>query len=82
VTEWIGFAAGVLTAFAFFPQVVKTLRTRSAADLSMSMLGAQTAGVGLWIVYGLAIGSPSVIVANSVTFAFTLILLVLKLMER
>lgn len=82
MTEWIGFAAGALTAFAFFPQVLKTLQTRSAGDLSAAMLSAQSAGVGLWIVYGVAIGSPPVIVANGVTFTFTLILLVLKVTRR
>jgi len=48
VIELLGFAAGALTAFAFLPQVVKTWRTRSSGDLSLAMLGAQSAGVSLW----------------------------------
>ena len=57
MTQWIGFVAGLLTAFAFLPQVLKTWRTRSSGDLSAMMLTAQSTGVALWIVYGIAIGS-------------------------
>jgi MtN3 and saliva related transmembrane protein len=50
VTELVGFVAGALTAFAFLPQVLKTWQTRSCDDLSTAMLGAQGAGVSLWII--------------------------------
>lgn len=76
---FIGFAAGTLTALAFAPQVVTTWRTRSAGDLSLAMLLAQSTGVALWIVYGVAIGSWPVILANSVTLLLVVPLLVFKL---
>lgn len=79
MVQAVGFMAGVLTAFAFLPQVIQTLRTRSAADLSAAMLGAQSAGVALWIVYGVAIGAPPVILANAFTLILSLILLGFKL---
>ena len=79
MTQVLGFVAGTLTAFAFLPQVLKTLRTRSCSDLSMTMLGAQSAGVGLWILYGVFISSLPVILSNAVTFTMCLVLLVLKL---
>jgi MtN3 and saliva related transmembrane protein len=78
VTQVVGFVAGALTAFAFLPQVMKTWRTRSCGDLSMAMLGAQSAGVSLWIVYGVAIDSIPVIASNAVTLTMCLILLVFK----
>ena len=77
--ELLGFAAGALTAFAFLPQVVKTWRTRSSGDLSLAMLGAQSAGVSLWIVYGAAIDSFPVILSNAVTLTMCFMLLVFKL---
>lgn len=77
--EWIGSVAGVLTTLAFVPQVVRTWRTRSTNDLSYGMLILFSAGVALWIMYGLALHAPSIVVANAVTFALSLILLVLKL---
>ena len=79
MTQVLGFVAGALTAFAFLPQVLKTWRTRSCGDLSMTMLGAQSAGVGLWMLYGVFIDSFPVILANAVTLTMCLVLLVLKL---
>jgi len=82
VTELLGFVAGALTAFAFLPQVVKTWRTRSSGDLSLAMLGTQSAGVSLWIIYGTAIDSIPVIASNAVTLAMCLVLLVFKLTHQ
>jgi MtN3 and saliva related transmembrane protein len=82
VTQAVGFVAGALTAFAFLPQVMKTWRTRSCGDLSMAMLGAQSAGVSLWIVYGVAIDSIPVIVSNAVTLTMCLVLLGFKLTHQ
>jgi MtN3 and saliva related transmembrane protein len=78
MTEVVGFVAGALTAFAFLPQVLKTWRTRSCTDLSVMMLGAQSAGVLLWIVYGVAIRSIPVIVSNAVTLTMCVALLGFK----
>jgi MtN3 and saliva related transmembrane protein len=79
VTQTVGFVAGGLTAFAFLPQVLKTWRTRSSGDLSMVMLSAQSAGVSLWVIYGLAIDSIPVIVSNVVTLSMCLVLMAFKL---
>jgi MtN3 and saliva related transmembrane protein len=77
-TETIGLVAGTLTTVSFLPQVAKIWRTRSARDLSWGMALVFTAGVGLWLVYGLLIGAPAIIVANAVTFALTLAICVMK----
>lgn len=82
MTQSIGFVAGLLTAFAFLPQVLKTWRTRSSGDLSAAMLGAQSTGVALWIVYGVAIGSLPVILANVVTLMLCVALLAFKVARR
>lgn len=73
--EYIGTVAGLLTTLAFFPQVVRTLRTQSTSDLSASWLLMMTAGVSLWVVYGSYLGSMPIMVANIVTL-FCLILLI------
>jgi MtN3 and saliva related transmembrane protein len=77
--EAIGFVAATLTAAAFAPQVLKSWRTRSCSDLATGMVLSQSAGVALWIIYGVGIGSPPVVVANSVTLVLMLALLALKL---
>jgi MtN3 and saliva related transmembrane protein len=78
VSEILGYSAGILTAFAFMPQVIKTWRTRCCGDLSTTMLAAQSTGVALWIIYGVAIGSLPVILANTLTLVLSLMLLVFK----
>jgi len=78
-TEWIGMAAGLLTTCAFFPQVVKTLRSRSTGDLSWAWLVMMTTGVFLWLIYGYYVGSPSVFIANVITFFSLLVLLFVKI---
>ncbi len=65
--EAIGLVAGACTTAAFLPQVVKTWKSRSTGDLSAAMLVIFTAGVALWLLYGVLIRSTPVIAANSVT---------------
>jgi MtN3 and saliva related transmembrane protein len=80
--DLIGFAAGTLTTVSFLPQVVKVWRTQSADDLSMGMFTLFGSGVFLWLVYGLALGSRPVIVANAITFVLAATIVVLKLRYR
>ena len=80
--ELVGYAAAVLTTFAFVPQVVKTWRSRSAGDLSFVALIALTTGVFLWLIYGIALGSAPIIAANATTFVLTSALLVMKIVRR
>ena len=75
----LGFAAGVLTTAAFVPQVLKLWRTRSARDISLAMYAVFTTGVVLWLVYGIALGSMPIIVANVLTLVLALAVLFMKL---
>jgi MtN3 and saliva related transmembrane protein len=77
--EWIGVAAGLLTTCAFFPQVMKTLRSRSTGDLSWAWLVMMTTGVFMWLIYGYFAGSPSVFTANVITFFSLVALLWVKI---
>ena len=74
-TTLLGLCAGTLTTLSFVPQVVKCWRRRSADDLSAAMLLAFTAGVMLWTLYGIMMGSWPIVAANGTTLvlAFTLI---------
>jgi MtN3 and saliva related transmembrane protein len=75
----IGYGAAALTTFAFVPQVVKSWRTRSTGDLSSTMLVVFTLGIALWLIYGVAVGSRPVVLANGVTLVLSAILVALKL---
>ncbi len=78
----LGFVAGTLTTLAFLPQVVKTWRSKSSSDLSISTLGMISSGVMLWLVYGLLIGDLPIIAANSVTLVLVVSVFVLALVYR
>ncbi|MDD4952867.1 MAG: SemiSWEET transporter [Desulfovibrionaceae bacterium] len=80
--ETFGIAAGTLTTVSFFPQVVKTWRSKEVKDISLAMYLILTSGILLWIVYGLLIDSISVILANIVTFVLTVAILVMKIRYR
>ena len=77
--ELIGSLAAVLTTISFFPQVVKTWRSRSAGDLSIGTLAIFAVGVFLWLIYGMALGSRPITFANALTLLQTLVLIGLRL---
>jgi MtN3 and saliva related transmembrane protein len=69
----------VLTTLSWIPQVVRTWRTRPAGDLSLGMLSAFAAGVTLWLVYGVAIASAPVVIANVTTLILALLLIAMRI---
>jgi MtN3 and saliva related transmembrane protein len=74
----LGFVAGTLTTLSFLPQVHKAWTTRRCDDLSLGMLLAFGTGVLLWMIYGFWLRAAPVIIANVVTLALILVLIVLK----
>ncbi|MBS0313274.1 MAG: SemiSWEET family sugar transporter [Burkholderiales bacterium] len=76
--ETIGLMAGTLTTASFLPQVWKIWKTRSARDLSWGMTGVFCVGVALWLVYGVLLGAPSIIIANAITFVLSLAICIMK----
>jgi MtN3 and saliva related transmembrane protein len=79
VVEAIGFVAAVLTTLCWLPQAFKILRERQTAGISLPTQIAFTSGVACWLVYGIALGSPSVTIANAVTLMTSGAILALKL---
>ena len=63
----VGLLAGLLTTVAFVPQVWQVWKSRSARDISLPMYLIFTAGVALWLAYGLMAGAVPIIAANVVT---------------
>jgi len=77
--ELIGCCAAFLTTIAFVPQALQSWRTKDLSGISLGMYSLFTAGVGLWLVYGLIIEKWPLILANALTFALALSILFLKL---
>ena len=78
LTDLIGFAAGLLLALCFLPQVVKTWRARHADDVSMGMLVMTLGSAVLYEVYAVLLGLLPVIIMNGVFGVLVLIEIALK----
>lgn len=76
--DTLGLIAGALTSISFLPQVIKTWRSGSARDLSLSMFGIFSLGVTLWLIYGVKVNSIPIIAANALTLALCLVILYFK----
>lgn len=80
--EFLGFIAGFCTTLSLVPQVIKVIRTRQTRDIALGMYILMVIGVFFWLLYGLSMKAISVIIANSITFVLSLIVLVYKLQEK
>jgi MtN3 and saliva related transmembrane protein len=77
-TTAIGLVAGTLTTASFLPQVIKTWRSKSAADLSFAMLLIFLGGIALWMWYGISIQSWPIILANAATIVLVVFIIAMK----
>ena len=77
--EWAGYVAATMTTLSFVPQAAKTIRTRDTRSISLGMYVVFTAGIAMWLVYGIALHSIPMILANIVTFVLSATILGLKL---
>jgi MtN3 and saliva related transmembrane protein len=75
---FLGLFAGTLTTLSFLPQVIRTLRTRHAGDLSAAWLFIFGLGTATWLVYGILRSDIAVAAANAITFGLVLVLIVAK----
>lgn len=77
-----GLLAGVLTTLAFLPQVFKVWKSRSTKDISLLMYITFCAGLALWILYGVFLHSSPLVIANGITLALALSILIMKLLWK
>ena len=77
--EIFGYLAAFLTTAAFLPQLIKTLRTKKAEDVSSVTLIMFICGVVSWIIYGYKISSSPILIANIITFILNFFILISKI---
>ena len=77
--EFFGYFAAILTTLAFLPQLIKTLKTKKAEDVSLITLIMFLTGVFSWIIYGYKISSTPILLANIITFILNLLILIFKI---
>lgn len=79
ITEVVGYGAGATTAIALLPQVVKSWRTRSTSDISLTWTLIYTASMILWVAYGILLKQVPMVVTLSIELFLYSILLTLKI---
>ena len=77
--EFFGYFAAILTTLAFLPQLIKTLKTKKAEDVSLITLIMFLIGVFSWIIYGFKISSTPILIANVITFILNFLILIFKI---
>lgn len=78
-TEMFGYLAATLTTISFIPQVLQVWRTKHTKDISLGMYSIFTAGIAVWLVYGILLGSLPIIIANCITIVLAGSVLAMKL---
>ena len=79
LVDVIGSLAACLTTASFVPQAWLSFKTRDVSGVSLSMYSVFTAGVALWLVYGLLLGAWPIVIANAITLLLAFAILTMKL---
>ncbi len=74
----LGFIAAALSTVSLVPQVVRTLRTRSAGDLAWAYLITMLVAGVAWTGYGVLHRDPAVIIANAVAVSLASVIVATK----
>lgn len=73
--EFLGYLAGICTAIVFLPQSIETVKTKNVQGLSVSTYIIYTIGMISWILYGVYLHSIQMMIFNSISLVFALIIL-------
>ena len=79
VAELIGTLAGTCTTVSLIPQLLRIWRGTSAHDVSLVMFTIFGLGILLWLVYGIGVKSPAVILTNAASLTLAAVILTLSI---
>ena len=77
--EFLGFVGGALVTTGFIPQVWRLFKLKSAHEISLLFTLLFLLGVTCWLVYGISLGLPPVILWNAITLVLACAILYAKL---
>lgn len=77
--DFVGYFAGILVVISLLPQTIKSWKTKSTKDLSLSRYIIYIVGLILWITYAIIIKNGPVAIMNSAGLILTGSILYLKL---
>lgn len=76
--DLVGYFGSFLTSVTFIPQVYKTWQTKSAGDLSLTMLFIVLLSCIVWLIYAIALMLWPVIIANAIIGVLSMMLIYFK----
>ena len=76
--EVLGIVAGLCTSASVIPQLIKTIRTRKAADVSVFMFIVLLTGNSLWVYYGADKVDVPIIATNILSILLNIAMLFFK----
>jgi MtN3 and saliva related transmembrane protein len=74
--EIIGLSAGVIGVVAWGPQIRQVWIHKRHDGISIPTFGIVALSLSLWLIYGIAIESTSMIIANILTLSVILIIII------
>lgn len=77
--DTIGYIAGILIIISLIPQIIKSWKTKSTTDLSLTRYLIYVVGVVMWLIYGIVIKNNPMIVMNTINLTLALSVVYLKL---
>lgn len=80
--EIFGVVAGVCTTLSFLPQVFKIYQLRSAEAISLPMYIIFSVGEVFWIIYGILLQAPAIIITNMIILILSLLILAMKIIWK
>lgn len=75
----IGAPGAVLTTVCWLPQAIQIVRDKDTRAISLPATAGFSAGIFLWLVYGVALIDWPLIASSAITLALMLVVLGLKL---
>jgi len=80
--EIFGYLGGLSLAICFLPQSIQTLRTKNVRGLSAISYSIYTFGMVCWTLYGIYLNSLPMMIFNSISCIFSVIILYTIIKER
>jgi len=80
--EILGYVAGICTAIVFLPQSIQTVKSKNVDGLSVQTYIIYAIGMLSWILYGIYLHSIQMMIFNSISLVFALIILYIILKQK
>lgn len=79
ISSLVGYLAATFTTCAFLPQLIQTIRTKDTRSIALGTYALFISGLGLWLTYGILREDLPVILANTLSLLFAMIIFGYKL---